>query len=128
MKIPTIQIQLCAYADLASNSVVINPREFNYRIYLKVPCSIVAFRPIEIREITDDSCDDLTFVQFSFVQGRPWIDVAVGQLNQKVGYHKYIVRFLTAGDEIVSYYFSYIIQTESPEKPYIYMDRSDSVE
>lgn len=128
MLLPVIQLKLCEYAELAANSIVINPVELDDSIHLNFRDPILLFRPIEIREITDSECDPLKFIHFSFQQGHPWIDVPSSELNQSPGYHKYLVRFLTKGDDTFSWYFSYTIQTESPDKPYIYMNPDDPVD
>lgn len=55
---------------------------------------------------------------------RPWIDIDTDLLDKSVGLHTYIIRFESklTGD-LTFQQFSYIIQNDNPEKPYIYMNR-----
>lgn len=122
-----LQLPLCTYADLGPLCTVINIHEFTDVVYIKFSQPIMQLRPIEVREITDVEAETAT--QFTYVQGRPWLDIRSDQLNQKSGYHKYVVKFLNSTtNSLVQYYFSYILQTENPDKPYIYMNPNDPVE
>lgn len=53
-----------------------------------------------------------------------WIDVLFDCLNLDIGLHDYTIEFVNVvtGDTYYQY-FCYRIQSDSPDKPYVYMDR-----
>lgn len=55
-----------------------------------------------------------------------WIDVNPGHLDMTPGTHIYGITLVhTTCTEICRLYFTYIIQDDNPEKPYIYMKREE---
>lgn len=55
-----------------------------------------------------------------------WIDIPVENLNLDIGMHVYTLEFVnTATGDTVFEYFCYTIQSDNPDKPYIYMNRGD---
>lgn len=60
---------------------------------------------------------------YEYNNGR-WIDIPVDCLNLDTGYHQYLVEFINNVTADTLYlYFSYMIQNDDPDKPYIYMNR-----
>lgn len=53
---------------------------------------------------------------------RAWIDVPVTSLDLSIGYHLYTVQLVNIHtNDIANLYFSYTIQNDEPEKPYLYL-------
>ena len=53
---------------------------------------------------------------------RAWIDVPVTSLDLSTGYHLYTVQLVNIHtNDIANLYFSYTIQNDEPEKPYLYL-------
>lgn len=64
--------------------------------------------------------------KFTSKQPTPWIDVKSLDLNLAPGYHKYRLSFIDICTNDTTYlYFAYQVQTDAPDKPYLYMERSD---
>lgn len=60
---------------------------------------------------------------------RPWIEIESRVLNTKPGLHIYMLKWINKITlDTHLQYFSYSIQTDKPEKPYIYMDRDKKEE
>lgn len=56
---------------------------------------------------------------------RAWIDVPVTSLDLSIGYHLYTVQLVNIHtNDIANLYFSYTIQNDEPEKPYLYLKPS----
>ncbi len=59
-------------------------------------------------------------------ENRPWIDIQSSILDVTAGQHTYRMTFNRLGEKLsATCWFSYIIQDNNPEKPYIYMDRGE---
>ena len=57
---------------------------------------------------------------------RAWIDIPVTSLDLGIGYHLYTVQLVNIHtNDIANLYFSYTIQNNEPEKPYLYLKPSD---
>ena len=55
----------------------------------------------------------------------PWISFLSGFLDKSVGQHIYRLSLVnTATHDICALYFSYIMQTENVDKPYVYMNNT----
>lgn len=60
---------------------------------------------------------------------RPWIEIESKVLDTKPGLHIYMLKWINKVTlDVHLQYFSYSIQTDNPEKPYIYMDRDKKAE
>lgn len=127
MDLPVITLQASAYNNLSSHHIVVNVSQRLPQVYVRFDSRISdSYTPSSVYEITEGTSDPITF---SYSTGRHWIDILFENLNTDPGYHKYRIDFsskLLSGVPTVALYFSYTIQTDSPPKPYIYMNRSDS--
>ena len=57
---------------------------------------------------------------------RPWVDVPVTSLNLASGYHAYTMQFVSKHTKFtINLYFSYTIQDDNPDRPYLYLKNSD---
>ena len=108
-----------------SNSTVINEDDMFDSFCFEVPhrliqnVSLLHVRDIETNtEIEASSIDDKS--------PKPWIDIQTSALETKIGVHTYSFTFLnTLIGHRMCLYASYIIRSNHPDKPYIYMDRSE---
>lgn len=127
MDLPVITLQASSYENLSLHHIVLNPSQGLPQVYLRFDSRISdSYTPSSVYEITEAKSDPITF---SYSPGRHWIDILFENLNVDPGYHKYRIDFtskLLSDVPTLALYFSYTIQTESPPKPYIYMNRSDS--
>lgn len=104
---------------------VINKHSVPYYMIAELPF----FTKYELRFVGmyEDTSEGLQEVPLSYIQlnsCHPYIDILSEGLNTEVGQHDYMIRYVDCftGD-IVPLYFSYIIQDDNPNKPYIYMDK-----
>lgn len=118
-----LKMTLCPYQDLAIHAKVIHKEEIDRVLHLHVPCGY-SFQntPIGVFEVTNRDSDSSHSVEFTVVENRPWVDIDFSKLNIDPGYHVYLVKFQenTTGD-ITGMYFAYTLQTDSPDRPYYYM-------
>ena len=114
-----------SYDDAISHALVVNKRELFQSFCFEVPhqltqsLSLLCIRDSVSGEVVDDNAID---DKFPF----PWIDVNTSALNQEIGNHVYVFTFMNnIVDHTVDLYASYIIRYNDPDKPYIYMKRSE---
>lgn len=118
----TFTIQSSSMQDLASNTEVINFAEIPDIICIKLPDSLP--RDMELSGIYDLNADkDVDFSDYvTRSEMRPWIDVQSSILDLSVGQHVYKLTFSKIGIVLTATcWFSYIVQNNHPETPYIYM-------
>ena len=125
------RFDLYPYYDSLSNTTVINKNGIEFYIWLKLP---------------DDTCNQLSLfevIDFNYASGpknidfstklfrenhRPWIRLESSMLNLDVGYHIFRFRFVDIDlDDYISFYFSYVVQDDNPDKPYMYMTRDEVI-
>ena len=125
------RFDLYPYYDALSNTTVINKNGIEFYIWLKLP---------------DDACNQLSLfevIDFNYASGpknidfstklfrenhRPWIRLESSMLNLDVGYHIFRFRFVDIDlDDYISFYFSYAVQDDNPDKPYMYMTRDEVI-
>lgn len=104
--------------DVYSNVPVINLKYIDYYIWFKLPNELLNSDLIQIDEISENKYK-IDLNQFEKVN-KLWLACKYDVLNLDPGQHIYKFSFKTDND-IISYYFSYIIQTDNPDKPYYYM-------
>lgn len=122
----TTVIQSCRLPDLPLNTIIYNKKDFSEVVCVKLPPQLP--REMQLVEIYNlNSGEELDFTDFATRDNnRPWIDIQSSILDTTVGQHTYRMTF--AQEEVklsATCWFSYIIQDNNPEKPYIYMDRSE---
>ena len=118
----TITIQSSKMQDLSSHTEVINLAEIPEIICIKLPDSLP--RDMELSGIFDLNANkDIEFIDHvTRDEHRPWIDIQSSILDLSVGQHVYKLTFSKIGIILnATCWFSYIIQDNHPETPYIYM-------
>ena len=125
----TTVIQSSQLSDLPLNTKIYNKADFSEIVCVKLPPQLP--RRMELMELYNlDSQEDLDFAdQVTREEHKPWIDINSSILDTTVGQHTYRMTFYNIGGKLkASCWFSYIIQDNHPEKPYIYMDREENNE
>lgn len=122
-KIPVFKLDASVRKDVPMNTPVLNKDEMEYYIWIKVPREYIYFyrlyRILEIGEHVTPLC----IFNFCSHEGGPWYRIVSGALNQHPGYHIYRMQFVDiCTNETTSLYFAYMLQDDSPDKPYLYMD------
>lgn len=115
-------ISACDYEELGSNVRIYNLDLFGPTLHVQVKSSIQhSCRLMDVYE--SNTCCGVTTYTYDELD-HPWVDIPVDCLNLDLGLHTYTLEFVNVmtGDTYFQY-FNYIIQTDSPDKPYIYMDR-----
>lgn len=118
---------LYPYSEVHKYVRVVNIEELGYTLSLRIPSDISKRCELfQIDEILPNK-HELDYVSCTDRKcNSPWIDIKLSALNTKSGQHMYKFSFIDrCTDEIENLYFSYIIYTDNPEKPYIYMRNED---
>lgn len=122
----TTVIQSGRLSDLPLYTVMYNKADFSEIVCVKLPDGLP--RDLVLSEIYNlDAAEDIDFAdKATRDENRPWIDIDSSILDTTTGQHTYRMTFQHLGDKLNSTcWFSYIIQDNNPEKPYIYMDRNE---
>lgn len=126
MSLPVVKLDACLYGELSSNAVVLNRNQVTDYIWVQLPEIITSNTMMyQMEEISPD-CKEVEFSNFvERDHGRPWLKVTIRGLNLSPGYHAYKLLFIELSSHITySIYIGYTIQDDNPDKPYLYMDRS----
>lgn len=122
------KLSACCYGDIPKHTKVINKLQMPYWLWIQLPRGVLQdFELYQVDEFFPHTgeCDWLESV--SRESGRPWLRICQKMLNLAVGKHIYRIQFVNRyNNDVVDYYFSYILQDSSPDTPYIYMRRGDA--
>lgn len=125
-KIPVITFEALEFSDLSKCTPVINKSALPYYVYIKVDPNIM--RECALYQV-DEICKEHSrpVVPNAIVRDMNcWLRATMELLNVDPGHHVYKLSFIRRFDNVVfSLYIAYYIQTESPDKPYIYMNREN---
>lgn len=122
----TTVIQSCRLPQLPLNTVIYNSKDVSEIICIKLPPEMP--RDMNLAEIYNlNSSEDVDFTDYvTRNEYRPWVDIQSSILDLTAGQHVYRMTFAKTDCKLkATCWFSYIIQDNNPEKPYIYMDRSE---
>lgn len=124
---PVFKLNAVKKSLVASNSLVINADEFEYYLWVRVPDDIFKYyRLVDIFE-TGTKVEHVCMLKSCKYEQGPWYRIESSYLNRHPGYHIYMMKMVNIfTNDVVSIFFSYTIQDDSPEKPYKYMDESDA--
>lgn len=134
---PVFKLKACEHKDLAKNTLLVNSYEVDYYLYVELPFHITEpVRLYSVKNITDRFADksdlyngdtDDTYKPYIIQEGNKWIRIATEILDLTPGQHTYRLAFMKAdqSDLEIPLYISYILQTDSPDRPYIYMDTNN---
>lgn len=112
--------------EVPLNTIVLHSTSIPYNMPIKIPTCIN--KRLIFTGLYEDKDNELIEVPLNFIKVHschPYIDVVVEGLNTTPGQHDYQIQYVDIlTDDISRLYFSYIVQNDNPEKPYIYMDES----
>ena len=117
------QVVRATYQDRSYRHVkVFNLQTFGPDLHVKIDlnihknCTVIRIYDTE----TNYDVKDYKYNQF----GPSWVDIPVTELNLRTGMHEYCIELLDRiHDSYIYQYFTYRIQNDHPEKPYLYIDR-----
>ena len=125
----TTVIQSSQLSEMPLNTKIYNSKDFSEIVCVKLPPQMP--RDMDLIEIYNlNASEDVDFAdQVSRDEHRPWIDISSSILDLGIGQHTYRMTFAKENCKLkATCWFSYIIQDNNPEKPYIYMDRGENSE
>lgn len=113
--------------DVPKNTLIFNKSQLEDVTHVYMSPELARdFKMFQIHELTNSGIVELE-VPENVKMIRNWVDIKTSVLNQKPGQHSYrISLFNKDTHDTVSVYFSYIIQDDNPDKPYVYMDGSNN--
>lgn len=120
------QLNAVPYSELAANSEIFNTVQLTPMLCVRIPTEV--FKDCKLLGVynTDRPDDkDLNILSSCIVHKfNPWVDIDTCALCQKIGYHVYAMIFESCVTRCrVQLYFGYTIQSDEPDKPYVYMDK-----
>lgn len=124
-------LNLYPYNEALTHTIIISFRQLNDYIWIELPHNISKYLSLDaIAECREDGKS--IFVDFKdFLEredDKPWLKVKSDMFNIQPGYHMYKFTFSESRiDSEISLYLTYQIQTDDPNKSYIYMKREDAV-
>lgn len=123
----TTVIQSCQLSNMPSYTKAYNSKDFSDIVCVKLPPALP--RHMELCEIYNlNASEDVDFTdQVTRDEYKPWVDISSSILDLTPGQHTYRMTFQDGfGSRLnATCWFSYIIQENNPEKPYIYMKRDE---
>ena len=122
----TTIIQSSKLDQLPLNTKIYNSKDFSDTVCIKLPPQMP--RDMQLSEIYNlNASEDVDFTDFTTRdENRPWVDVQSSILDLTAGQHVYRMTFSKPECKLnATCWFSYIIQDNEPEKPYIYMKRDE---
>lgn len=125
----TTIIQSSQLSEMPLNTKIYNSKDFSEIVCVKLPPQMP--RDMDLIEIYNlNASEDVDFAdQVTRDEHRPWIDISSSILDLGIGQHTYRMTFAKENCKLkATCWFSYIIQDNNPEKPYIYMDRGENKE
>lgn len=117
-------VKACDYDDLYKYGKVFNLENFGPTLHVELVHNI--YRDLRLYNIYNiETYDEISRYYHREETMHPWIDIPVDVLDLKVGLHTYRIEFANSITGDVYYqYFTYTIQDDCPDKPYIYVDNS----
>lgn len=122
----TTVIQSSQLSKLPLNTVMYNSKDVSEIFCIKLPPEMP--RDMELTEIYNlNASEEVDFAdKVTRAEHRPWIDIDSAILELTAGQHVYRMTFSKPECKLnATCWFSYIIQDNNPEKPYIYMKRDE---
>jgi hypothetical protein len=123
---PIFRLEATVKKNLPSVTTVINSDEFEYYLWIHVPSYVGRdFELYQLEEMSEPpACLCINSCCYHESR-RPWYRITSAYLSKLPGLHVYRMSFVNRyTDDVISLFFGYVIQSDSPDKPYIYMDHS----
>lgn len=114
-----------AYCDMASNRPVLNVLQFKDFLYIELP-EKTASEHHQLLSITYASDDSYSLVASPTAVTSRWVDIPCNLLDSSAGVHSYCITLADPiSADVYRLYFTYLIQDDNPDTPYIYMNRQE---
>ena len=129
LEFPVCRIESCAFNDLPKHTPLWNSKTVEEHIWVHVHPEITQSAEVcGLQRVEDKNLREVDYTGHMVQEAcKPWFCIDKEILSMTPGLHIYKMQFVTTITPLpFSVYFSYIIQEDDPEKPYIYMNRSDS--
>lgn len=109
-----------------SNGTVINVDDVFDTFCFEIPHNLMPnVSLLSVRDVESNTNIDASAIDDK--SPKPWIDIQTSALDMEIGVHTFVFTFLnTMIGHRMCLYTSYIIRSNHPDKPYIYIDRSES--
>lgn len=129
------KLDATSYDKVYSTNKIFNLDAVEYYLWIKLPTALSCdYKLLNIIQIEKSNrCDGSCCIKCKNEQEIPhdyyhrernvWIQIIFPALDQDIGKHIYRMEFLTPFEDVISFYFSYIIQNDHPDQPYIYMGK-----
>ena len=125
----TTVIQSSQLSEMPLHTKIYNSKDFSEVVCVKLPPQMP--RDMDLTEIYNlNASEDVDFAdKTTRDEHRPWVDISSDILDLSAGQHTYRMTFQKPECKLkATCWFSYIIQDNNPEKPYIYMNRDEDKE
>lgn len=126
-KAEVFQLNACSYEDISSNTPVINKANFDHFLWIRLPVEIARY--CSLYQLDEMVPKHRIVSHVGFVErdsDRPWLKLTSEILDSTVGKHLYKLCFVhRVTNDVLNLYFSYTIQDDDPDKPYVYMNQED---
>lgn len=124
---PAFRLNAVPHHDIASASKVFSLQEFEYYLFVKVDEKFAkVYELYQVDEIVDGAEFICNCHLWEHEPYRPWYKFTSHKLNRDPGYHIYRLSFVnTYNNDTCQLYIAYVVQSNNPEKPYMYMDKTN---
>lgn len=126
MLIPEFSLTCSEYKELSANTKIFNSKTVEYFLWIQLPDTCTSdYALYEIHRVDVGSALEVLGSQSLIKRDGPhWLKIVSQLLDLTIGKHIYQLKFVNKiTNDVVSYYFSYYIQEDNPDKDYVYMNR-----
>lgn len=117
------------HRDIAKYRKVFNLDELEYYMYVKLdpPLSNEYFLNSVEEKLEDGTLREIAHFRDVVQRESPtWLKIKTDFMDKRIGLHVYKLTFAdTVTNVVSSLWFSYRIQSDNPDKPYVYMEREN---
>lgn len=120
-KIDDFHFEFKKVDEIYSNVVVFNRKYIPYYIWVKFPICMRCAKVVQI-DCISSSESQIQIVGIEYENC--WAKIPYNSIDTSIGQHTYKFSVYDSSiDCMQDFYFSYIVQSDNPKKPYNYMDK-----
>ena len=120
-KIDDFHFEFKKVDEIYSNVVVFNRKYIPYYIWVKFPICMRCAKVVQI-DCISSSESQIQIVGIEYENC--WAKIPYNSIDTSIGQHTYKFSVYDSSiDCMHDFYFSYIVQSDNPKKPYNYMDK-----
>lgn len=127
MKVPVFSLVACTFDKLIYNTPIFNQSTVEYFLWVKLPSDII--KDCELYQVDECQPNNREVNWLNSIErdhNKPWLKITFRIFSNHVGMHIYKLSFINRyTNDVVPLYIAYIIQDDNPDKPYVYMRKSD---